>query len=162
MGFLLEQQDKELDGEYVLPDHAQMYLSNPSGISWRVKSFLESIGITTTKKPEGRTRAVSIKDVHSLRHSFCYYAGVNNIPLSIVQSVVGHMSPEMTRHYTMHADGNDIKRAFKNMPNLLASNGGTVVKLPAPEEPERQQLRELADVLSIKDIREVLKFIQSK
>ncbi len=92
-----------------------MYQKNVSGISHRVKTFLESINIKTTVVPKGRTRAVSIKDVHSLRHSFCYYAGMHNIPLAVVQAVVGHMSPEMTKHYSMHATQKDIQDTFKNM-----------------------------------------------
>jgi integrase len=159
MEFLQEQQANEPHDEYVLPEHAEMYLKNPSGISWRVKTFLESIDIATTKKAEGRSRAVSIKDVHSLRHSFCYYAGLYNIPLSVVQAVVGHMSSEMTKHYTMHADGNEIKKAFKNMPNLLATPGESKAQLTLSDEPERQQLRKLVDVLPIEDIKRILELI---
>lgn len=102
MNFLQQQIGKH--EEYVLPDHATMYLDNPDGITYRVKNFLEGIGIKTTKKVAGRGRAVSIKDVHSLRHTFCYFAGVAGIPLVVVQSIVGHMTPEMTSHYTAHAD----------------------------------------------------------
>ena len=137
-----------------------MYQSNPSGISWRVKSFLESLGIITTKTPEGRSRAVSIKDVHSLRHTFCYLAGVNNIPLAIVQAVVGHMSPEMTKHYTQHASQKDIKAAFLNMPGIFALPEQAQA-LPATSEPERQQLRKLVDVLPIDDIKNILEFIKA-
>jgi hypothetical protein len=93
------------DAEYILPEQAKMYLENPSGISYRVKKFLEDdLHITTTKKIPGRSRAVSVKDVHSLRHTFCYFAGVAGIPLVVVQSIVGHMTKEMTEHYTSHAD----------------------------------------------------------
>lgn len=93
------------NSEYVLPEQAAMYLDNPSGIPYRVKKFLEEdLHIVTTKKVPGRSRAVSIKDVHSLRHTFCYFAGVAGIPLVVVQSIVGHMTPEMTAHYTAHAD----------------------------------------------------------
>ena len=113
--FLREQEG--LDPEYVLPEHASMYLSNPSGISYRVKKFLEEdVGIATTKKVPGRTRAVSIKDVHSLRHTFCYFAGVAGIPLVVVQSIVGHMTPEMTAHYTAHADRKTKREKLAALP----------------------------------------------
>ena len=161
--FLEEQQVKSGNNEYVLPEHAEMYLNNRSGISWRVKTFLESLGIITTKKPKGRSRAVSIKDVHSLRHSFCYYAGLYNVPLAIVQAVVGHMSPEMTKHYTMHATSNDIKKAFQNMPDLfgvLDITPDTKLIEVADAEPERQELRDLADTLPIDEIKNILKNIK--
>lgn len=106
-----------IDEEYVLPEHAAMYQSNPSGISYRVKKFLENdLGIATTKKIDGRTRAVSIKDVHSLRHTFCYFAGVAGIPLVVVQSIVGHMTPEMTAHYTAHADRKTKREKLAALP----------------------------------------------
>ena len=54
--------------EYVLPEHARMYLSNPSGISYRFKKFLRRLNIQSVAQSEGRSRAVSKKDVHSLRH----------------------------------------------------------------------------------------------
>lgn len=107
--------------EYVLPEHADMYLNNPSGISYRVKKFLEDdLHIKTTKKVSGRTRAVSIKDVHSLRHTFCYFAGVAGIPLVVVQSIVGHMTSEMTEHYTAHADRATKREKLSMLPNFNA------------------------------------------
>ena len=115
--FLREQAGK--DPVYVLPEHAAMYLENPSGISYRVKKFLEEkCGIVTTRRIEGRSRALSIKDVHSLRHTFCYFAGLAGIPLVIVQSIVGHMTPEMTAHYTAHADIKAKRDMMKKLPSF--------------------------------------------
>lgn len=115
--FLKEQTGK--DPVFVLPEHASMYLENPSGISYRVKKFLEEkCGIVTTRHIEGRSRALSIKDVHSLRHTFCYFAGVAGIPLVIVQSIVGHMTPEMTSHYTAHADIKTKRNMMKKLPSF--------------------------------------------
>lgn len=108
------------DEEYVLPEHAAMYFENSVGISYRVKKFLEDLGIKTTKKVPGRSRAVSIKDVHSLRHTFCYFAGVAGIPLVVVQSIVGHMTPEMTAHYTSHADRKTKREKLAALPCFKA------------------------------------------
>ena len=117
--FLREQAGR--DSEFVLPEHAAMYKANPTGISYRVKKFLEGeLGIVTTKKVPGRTRAVSIKDVHSLRHTFCYFAGVAGIPLVVVQSIVGHMTPEMTAHYTAHADRKTKREKLAALPCFRA------------------------------------------
>ena len=112
------------DTEYVLPEHAAMYLENPDGITYRVKKFLEDLGIKTTKKVPGRSRAVSIKDVHSLRHTFCYFAGVAGIPLVVVQSIVGHMTPEMTAHYTSHADRKTKREKLAALPCFKALSNG--------------------------------------
>ena len=157
--FLESQLTQVGNSDYVLPEHSEMYLNNDTGITWRVKKFLESIGIKTTKVPQGRTRAVSIKDVHSLRHSFCYYAGLYKVPLAIVQAVVGHMSPEMTKHYSMHATSNDIKNAFQDMPDIFGLLDSTSTMQP-PEsvdsEPERQELIKKIEKLPMDKVRELL------
>ena len=131
--FLEKQQLKTGKNEYILPDHAAMYLSNPGGVSYRVKSFLEGLGIKTTKKVDGRDRAVSIKDVHSLRHSFCYYAGLAGIPLMIVQNVVGHMSSEMTKLYQAHANRETTRARLMKMPDFMGTAVNAATALPVPE-----------------------------
>ena len=149
---------------YVLPDHAKMYRKNPTGISYRVKQFLERIGIQTTRRAEGRERAVSVKDLHSCRHSFCYYAGLHGIPLSVVQSIVGHMSQEMTKHYSQHATLQDKRRSMSMLGNftelgLLPERKENL--LPAPE-PERAELHRLADSLTVEQIKDILAHIQKE
>ena len=117
--YLMDQKNQSGDSEYVFPQHAAMYQTNRSGVSYRVKGFLEGIGIKTTRIPKGRSRAVSVKDLHSCRHTFCYYAGLRGIPLAVVQSIVGHMTPEMTKHYTAHATMEDKRRNMLAMSNLV-------------------------------------------
>lgn len=125
--------------KYVLPAHAEMYRDNASGISYRIKEFLDGLDIETTKKIKGRTRRVSVKDLHALRHSFAYIAGVANIPLVIVQSILGHMTPEMTKHYQRHADHKAKATALKAMPDFITINSGDGkdVKL-LPDAPENR------------------------
>lgn len=120
--FFVEQRGISGKQEYVLPEHAAMYLKNQTGISYRFKTFLEKLGINTSKKVEGRDRSISIKDVHALRHTFAYLAGVYNIPLPIVQSILGHMSPEMTKHYQAHADRKMKELYIKALANVLGEN----------------------------------------
>lgn len=142
------------DPEYVLPEHAAMYRENPSGISYRVKKFLEEeCGIVTTKHIEGRSRAVSIKDVHSLRHTFCYFAGVAGIPLVIVQSIVGHMTPEMTAHYMAHADIKTKRDMMKRLPSftkLLPVRIDRVVLRDQIRERLKRAINEAPDELLLK------------
>lgn len=122
--YLEELKEKRTDGgeyaEYVLPVHAEMYLHNRSGVSYRVKTFLEDkCHIVTTSKPAGRNRAVSVKDLHSCRHSFCYYAGVYGIPMNIVQGIVGHLTPEMTKLYSNHASLEAKREKMQLLPDFL-------------------------------------------
>lgn len=145
------------ESEYVFPKHAEMYLTNPSGVSYRVKQFLEGLGIQTTRTPEGRTRAISVKDLHSCRHTFCYYAGLAGIPLAVVQAIVGHMSPAMTEHYSAHASIEDKRRGMKR----LSFFNNPALPKPA-EEPERAKLRQLVNTLSLEQIRFILDNIPNK
>lgn len=144
------------DSDHIFPVHSEMYQKNPSGVSYRIKAFLEKLGIKTTVVPKGRTRAVSVKDLHSCRHTFCYYAGLRGIPLSVVQGILGHMSPEMTKRYNAHATLEAKRKNMRLMENFMGLNESS----PA-EEPEREELRRLADSLPIEIVREMLKSLKA-
>lgn len=145
--------------EYVLPEHARMYLTNRTGVSYRIKSFLESCGIKTTKVPKGRTRAISVKDLHSCRHTFCYYAGLYGIPMNIVQGIVGHMTPEMTKHYSAHASLEAKREKMKLLPAFMAmSVNESITEIVLSE---REQLKQIINQLKPEDINSILKFIKS-
>ena len=145
-------------GGYVFPVHAEMYLHDASLVSYRIKRFLEGLGIKTTKKPEGR-RAISVKDLHSMRHVFCYYAGQAGIPLSTVQSIVGHMTPEMTRHYMAHVSIKAKQEAIEKLPEFLIFNS-------TADQPEnlsiRQRIAELAYSLPEDELRSILQKHEKK
>ena len=146
------------ESEYVFPEHANMYLTNSSGVSYRVKHFLEGLGIETTRIPEGRTRAISVKDLHSCRHTFCYYAGLAGIPLSVVQSIVGHMTPAMTAHYSAHASIEDKRRGMERL-SFFTQDALPEAKT---DEPERAELRQRIEALPIEDVRTVLQFLNAQ
>ena len=146
--------------KYVLPEHAKMYLTNSSGVSYRIKQFLEdTCKIKTTRIPEGRSRAVSVKDLHSCRHTFCYYAGLHGIPLPIVQSIVGHMTPEMTAHYSAHASREMKREKMAQMPALLKTSAKHLLSGNVGSENSesaRNELKRLADILPEKIIKDLL------
>lgn len=145
--------------EYVFPEHAEMYLTNRCGVSRRVKQFLERIGIATTRTPEGRSRAVSVKDLHSCRHTFCYIAGRAGVPLSIVQSIVGHMTPEMTKRYQAHATLRDKQSGIDVFSNsiMLTHNGGNAGRMiEISTEPERAELLQLVQHADISLVKRLL------
>ena len=162
---LTEESEKDAHSEiealkqktYVLPLHAKLYQENRTGVSYRIKQFLDGLGIITTKQVGGRSRVVSIKDLHSCRHSFCYYAGMYGIPLSVVQSIVGHMSPEMTKHYSAHATREAKRAKMELLPDFMGMTI-TPTKQITPPEPEREQLKLLADSLPIESIKRLLSY----
>lgn len=153
--YLLQQKNGN-DSEFVFPNHAAMYLKNPSGVSYRIKTFLEKLGIRTTVVPNGRSRAISVKDLHSCRHTFCYYAGLRGIPLSVVQGILGHMSPEMTKRYNAHATLEAKRRNMQLMADFMGLADAS------PIEPEREELRKLVDTMPIETVHEILKIVMKK
>ena len=152
LDYLKSQYTQTGDGEFVFPEHAEMYRNNPSGVSYRIKQFLEGLGIATTRTPAGRSRAVSVKDLHSCRHTFCYLAGMQGIPLAVVQSIVGHMSPEMTAHYTAHATLEDKRRGIDAMPEFItASRPAAMIEADA----ERAALLRKLEALPTAELRAI-------
>lgn len=145
--------------DYLFPKHAGMYLSNPSGVSYRVITFLQGLGIQTTRKIEGR-RDVSVKDLHSMRHVFCYYAGTAGIPLAVVQSIVGHMTADMTRHYQAHVTRAAKQQAAEMLPAMLCLAGSSNALLPSSsgsnEASLRRELIRLAEKLPIDEVRRIV------
>ena len=155
---LLTHKTEEGDyADYVLPRHAEMYLHNRSGVSYRVKRFLEDrCHIATTSKPEGRNKAVSVKDLHSCRHTFCYYAGLYGIPMNIVQGIVGHLTPEMTKLYSNHASLEAKREKMQLLPDFLnlANDAVPMKQLDCSRDPEildllRQMPRRYAGELKL-------------
>lgn len=97
--------DPENETEYVLPLHNSIYADKRYKISRDIKDFLEKeCGFETTKAVPHQSRRQSVLDFHSLRHTFCTIAGVVGIPLTVVQNIVGHMTPKMTMLYSRHVD----------------------------------------------------------
>ena len=92
----------------VLPDMAHEYEAGRLG--GMITKFFRKCGLATTKRDGGK--AHSVLSAHSFRHTFISIAANAGIQLVTVQSVVGHMSPEMTAHY-FHANDIDTARHFK-------------------------------------------------
>ncbi len=140
---LREQYLAHPDSPYVFPELAEMY-SNPNRqrvITENVKRLLHKVGIDdTVKDVQGYAKRVSVKDIHSFRHTFVYMASIHGIPLPVVQSIVGHLNPEMTKHYMDHA-GREARLAYmKQLPAYIT--GG--------EAPEQVNADEMLKEISTK------------
>lgn len=136
--------------EYILPEHAERYLttSKRGVISHRIKRFLEDLGIKTTVERQGY-KAVSVKDLHSLRHIFCYRAKKAGIPESTIQRMVGHAVLEMTKHYADHDTEADLRAQIQKLPALFVEGQGA----NQGEVEDRRKLAELIPSLPIEVVR---------
>ena len=135
--------------EYILPDAARLYLEHQNVLNNRILGYLHSLGIQTQRSIPGRTRKQSVKDFHSLRHCFCYYAGMRGVPLPVVQSIVGHLTASMTKHYQSHADRKARMQGVALMHGLTDGNHG---RSGTPDSLLRQNLIEYIQTASSMEI----------
>lgn len=139
--------------EYVLPEHARMYLANSTSVSRKVKRFLEDLGIVTTVKRPGM-HAVSVKDLHSMRHVFAYRAKKYGIPDSYIKKLLGHNTLLMTQHYADHCNEDDFRAAVKKLPALFVGERGAD---ETAETITRRRLAELAYSLPLEQVQRILR-----
>ena len=136
------------DTDHCFPSLARLYLDNRSGVGYRFKRFLADNGFGAAKATKKlldrdgnarRSRAVSVLDVHSLRHTFASVAGAAGVPFKIVQMVLGHASPEMTARYWRHANNKELREKLASMPAMFNGTDGQKA-LPAPADSARAAL----------------------
>ena len=96
-------QGRERSGEFLMPDLAELYRKSPGQICRRFATLLDRLGIRRTEEMPGRSRPVTVKSFHALRHTFVYLAAEAQVSMPVIVSIVGHASPRMTEHYAAHA-----------------------------------------------------------
>jgi integrase len=159
---MLEEIPKRDRRDYVLPEFAALYLKNTSEMSKRVHKHFEACGVRTQKPgtgyivkkdTKGRERRVysgkrAVVEVgfHSLRHTFVSLCREANAPLAVVEAIVGHANPAMTRHYT-HIGEAAATTAVAALPDITG-NGKPALAEGATVTVPVATLRELAEQLS--------------
>ena len=108
--------DSNLSGP-VLPTVVEMYSRSRWQVSHELSRIFRAANITTSVLLEGRNRRTPEATFHSLRHTFVSFAANAGVPLHIVQSIVGHESTAMTRHY-YHENLAALKSAVAAIPTL--------------------------------------------
>jgi hypothetical protein len=143
---LTESHDAPQRGEYVLPDMAAEYKAHNSVQNKAIQEHFISCGIRT-QRPGAGQRAQCEVGFHSLRHSFVSLCRAANAPLSVVESLVGHNSPAMTRHYTHTGEAAAID-AVSGLPVIV---GEAPTALPAPARTvDAETVRKLAEGMTPK------------
>ncbi len=145
------------DYGYVCPNVAERYnTADATGknignglVNIDVLRVLKWIGLKTSVKVEGRSRAITVFGFHSLRHSFASHCAEAGVPKAVVQSVLGDNCDILDSYYThigeeaqqkaiaaiagevgVITDKEKIKRALQYIDTL-------------PDTPENQKIREL-------------------
>ena len=101
----------------VLPMISELYGRARWRVSHELAKIFRAAGITTSIWIEGRRHRTPEATFHSLRHTFVSFAANAGVPLHIVQSIVGHESTAMTRHY-YHENIDALKSAVAAIPTL--------------------------------------------
>ena len=100
---------------YINPTIAHLYLNE----NWRLDAGLTRIfkaaNITMSVRMDGRSRKSVVASFHSLRHTFVSLSANAGVPLPVVQSIVGHCSTAMTRHY-YHENEDVLRKAVSAIP----------------------------------------------
>jgi integrase len=92
----------EAKSEYVVPETAALYSRRIDLVTDLVQRHFTACGISLHRPGTGTDgkRAVLEVGFHSLRHTFVSLCRESGAPLSVVESIVGHSNPQMTRLYS--------------------------------------------------------------
>ena len=101
----------------VLPSISELYGKARWQVSNELGRIFRKAKIVTSVKLEGRRHRTPEATFHSLRHTFVSFAANAGVPLHVVQSIVGHGSTAMTRHY-YHENLAALKSAVSAIPTL--------------------------------------------
>jgi integrase len=133
---------------FVCPRKAEQYRRNKAEVSKRFSTLFRQCGIRLHREGvPGRAQVEA--GFHSLRFSFVSICRRANAPLAVVERLVGHSSPAMTRHYTDVGD-QATALAIASLPSMLG-DGSTLPAAPAGVDvsslgdAELKRLREALD-----------------
>ena len=112
---------------YVNESIADAYIRHKWRVDDGLRKIFKAANIKMSMRVEGRKRKSVVASFHSLRHTFVSLSANAGVPLPVVQSIVGHTSTAMTRHY-YHENEDALRRAVEAIPAIedLRRSGGEV------------------------------------
>ena len=128
---------------FVNPKVADLYMNRKWQLDEGLRKIFKAANITMSIRVEGRCRKTVVASFHSLRHTFVSLSANAGVPLPVVQSIVGHCSTAMTRHY-YHENEEVLRQAVEAIPSFGVnaprtpvvglSVGGADISAPAPQK----------------------------
>jgi integrase len=142
-------------GQDVLPETAALYRRDSGALSKRIQAHFRTNGIQTNPESNnGREKAAVDVGFHSLRHTFVSLCREANAPLSVVESIVGHSNPAMTRLYT-HTSEAAAGAAVASLPDVTGQPAAKpALPAAAPAGLDRAAVRALAEKLMPENAKE--------
>lgn len=139
---------QETRNDYVNPVVADNYLNRKWWIDEGLRKIFKAANITMSVRTEGRSRKLVVASFHSLRHTFVSLSANAGVPIPVVQSIVGHCSSAMTRHY-YHENESVLRQAVDAIPAIgtgeahvpaPARSTGNVSTEPSALPPQRESI----------------------
>lgn len=130
---VLEETPAELRHGPIMPGVAREYDERQRQLIGRIQKHFTGCGIATVEKGEGGKRGRVVAGFHSMRHTFITQAVMAGWPESLVRSIVGHSSGEITKRY-IHANV-EATKALPALPDPLATEqkpGAIADRAPLP------------------------------
>lgn len=109
---------------FVNPSIAESYSKSKWRLDDGLRRIFKAANITMSIRVEGRCRKTVVASFHSLRHTFVSLSANAGVPLPVVQSIVGHCSTAMTRHY-YHENEEVLRQAVEAIPSFGAGGART-------------------------------------
>ena len=125
-----KREEKELLDCFVNPVVADLYLNRNWMLDDVLRKIFTAANITMSVRMQGRSRRSVLASFHSLRHTFVSLSANAGVPLPVVQSIVGHCSTAMTRHY-YHENEDVLRQAVSAIPSFGAG-GACVLHVAQP------------------------------
>ena len=160
---------------HVFPEQAELYLSNPDGITARVRKVLATAGFrdsapadsdaagqgNTPESPalagaqpmrgeihaqrKNGLRRASIRDFHSFRVTWVTLALTAGVPLELVQKVTGHQTTDIVLKHYFQPGREDFREALHNAMPQLMMNG---------QKSQREQIRDIVEGMTAKTLKQ--------
>jgi integrase len=121
LGAILAETEPQARTGYVLPEIAKAYNREPAIITNRIQKHFEACGIKTKTEQGAGRKALTDVGFHSLRHTFVSLSANAGTPIQVVQAIVGHSNPAMTRHY-FHESETALTNAVAALPDVIATD----------------------------------------
>lgn len=139
-------------GGFVLPKTAALYESRLDAVTDQIQAHFTKCGIQVWKQGTGpgtTKRAVIEVGFHSLRHTFVSLCRESNAPLAVVESIVGHSNPSMTRHYT-HVGEAAAGQAVAALPFVVGEAPAHSADPESDTTETLARIRSLLDTMTVK------------
>ncbi|MEI8245110.1 MAG: tyrosine-type recombinase/integrase [Lentisphaerota bacterium] len=115
----------EMSQTYVMPNVAERYLRNPTGVKLDFMQILDAAKLTDFKARE-KGRGRRLYGYHSFRHTFASTASNSGSGITTLGSLLGDNPRTLEKYYIKVSDANKIK-AVNSLPSIIKPSASLAV-----------------------------------